>query len=119
MVTKNKSGEVVMKVGKKGPEIECGRALGYYVGCPGLLNQGEIKEYELKSEDKFIILASGEVWNFLGYQEAVELCIQGYLDKKVDVCCDAIIKECGERLLGSGKKIHDVSVIVFFIDGSN
>lgn len=119
LVTKNKSGETVMKLGNKGPELEHSRALGYYVGCPGILNQSEIKEYELKSEDKFIILASGEVWKILGYQEAVELCIEGYMERKTDLCCNAIIKECEKRLIANSKRIHDISVIVFFINGSN
>lgn len=107
-----------VKIGKKGPNFEQTRALGYYVGNPYIMNEGEIKEYELKAEDKFVILASSTVWDVLGYQEAVDLCIEGYLARKTEMCCNSIVEECEKRLMWGKKSVDDLSVLVFFVNDS-
>lgn len=108
-----------VKIGKKGPNFEQTRALGYYVGNPYLSNKSENKEYELKAEDKFVILGSSSVWEILGYQEAVDLCVEGYLAKKTEMCCNSIVEECKKRLSWNQKSVNDLSVLVFFINESN
>ena len=111
-------GSVVFSNGK-GPIFEQTRGIGNLVGKSfGISSEGEVFELSLKNDDKFVIIGSSNLWELMTYQEAVEICIEGYLAKKTEICCEAIIKVCEGRVSRVSKIISDVSVLVFFINST-
>ena len=104
----------------KGPAFEQTRGIGNLVGRGfGISSEAEVLEYSLKNDDKFVIIGSSNLWDLINYQEAVEICVEGYITKKTEICCEAIIKECEDRISRVSKTISDVSVLVFFINSTN
>jgi serine/threonine protein phosphatase PrpC len=62
----------------------------------GVIPEPEINQYKLNDEDKFLILASDGVWEFIESQEAVEI-IHLNLDKGAEAACQILIDTASER----------------------
>ena len=61
------------------PGLAMTRSLGDGIAqTVGVTCEPEIWEFELKSEDQYIILASDGVWEFISNQEAIDI-TQGYV----------------------------------------
>ena len=70
------------------------RSFGDYVArSVGVISEPEITAYRLKQGDKFVILASDGIWEFISSEEAVKI-VGGIYGKKrnVEECCEALTK---------------------------
>lgn len=62
-----------------------------------LINFLEIFEFALGNEDKFLIVASDGVWEFISSTECVEIIKDYYLANDINGCCNYILKESSRR----------------------
>ena len=56
------------------PELSITRSFGDYFGSiAGVISEPEVSEYVFKPEDKFIVLASNGLFEFMESQEVVDI----------------------------------------------
>ena len=95
------------------------RSIGDFVAnSVGVISEPEVYSRLLKKEDKFIILASDGLWEFITSKEAVEivgdLIDTGYSQN----CCDVLVREATTRWSKNDETIDDITVIVAFLSNS-
>jgi serine/threonine protein phosphatase PrpC len=62
----------------------------------GVIPEPEINQYKLEDNDRFLILASDGVWEFIEPQEAVEI-VHLNLHKGAETACTILIETASER----------------------
>jgi serine/threonine protein phosphatase PrpC len=63
----------------------------------GVTCEPEIFETRITDSDKFIVLASDGVWEFLSNDDVLNLVIPHWLNGNPESACDKIIKEATNR----------------------
>jgi Serine/threonine protein phosphatase len=67
----------------------------------------------LEEHDKFIIIASDGVWEFLTNQQVVNMIAPYYLKNQLEAACDKVIKEATNRW----KHVMLVEIIIKYVGG--
>ena len=76
----------------------------------------EIKEYDFKEEDKFMIIASDGVWEYISNEECVNFIKDYYVKNDMKGCCKFLYKKSKIRWLKESKRIDDITIILVFFD---
>ena len=76
----------------------------------------EIKEFELTENDKFMIVASDGIWEFIDSQECVEIVKEYYEFNDMKGCCDFLYEISKERWLNEEEVIDDITLILVFFE---
>ncbi|CEM13721.1 unnamed protein product [Vitrella brassicaformis CCMP3155] len=99
------------------PGLAMSRSMGDSVAASvGVTAEPEIKIFTLTSEDKFIVLASDGVWEFIDNEEVVKI-VSPFHDKQdPQAACDALVKESNQRWRAEEEVIDDTTVIVVFLN---
>ena len=100
------------------PGLAMTRSFGDYFGSiAGVIAEPEVTEYFLKEEDKFMILASDGLFEFMSSQEVVDI-VKDYYDKNDIVgCCEYLYNESTRKWLKEeGDTIDDITMILVFFD---
>ena len=74
----------------------------------------EIKEFGLNMDDKFMILASDGVWEFLSSDEVVDIIVPYWHRNDLKGACSQIIKESVTAWEREEESIDDITCIVIF-----
>ena len=75
------------------PGLAMTRSLGDIVGKKiGVTSEPEIFEYDIKIQDKFIVIASDGVWEYLSNEEVVEIVSKYYMSGDVDSAIADVLK---------------------------
>ena len=95
------------------PGLAMTRSFGDRVGkSVGVSCEPEIKEFPLSEEDKFMIIASDGVWEFIDSQECVDMIKDFYLKNDMNNCCEYIYEESKKRWLKEEEVIDDTTMII-------
>ena len=100
------------------PGLAMTRSFGDYFGSTaGVISEPEVSEYFFKPEDKFIVLASDGLFEFIESQEIVDI-IKDYYDKNDIVgCCEYLYKESTRKWIEEEEDtIDDITMILVFFD---
>ena len=100
------------------PGLAMTRSFGDYFGSiAGIIAEPEVTEYFLKEEDKFMILASDGLFEFMSSQEVVDI-VKDYYDKNDIVgCCEYLYNESTRKWLKEEEDtIDDITMILVFFD---
>jgi serine/threonine protein phosphatase PrpC len=68
----------------------------------------------IERHDKFIILASDEVWEFIRSQEAIELVASEWERGNAEGCCTALVK--GARWRREEEVVDDITAVVVLLN---
>lgn len=99
------------------PGLAMSRSLGDVVASSvGVIADPEIQVYELTYEDKFIIIASDGIWEFISSEEAVCMVSSLWQSGNAESCCDKLVKEATIRWQKEDENIDDMTVIVIFLN---
>ena len=82
----------------------------------GTISEPEIKEFELKDEDKFILIASDGVWEFIDSQECIEIIKDYYVNNDMKGCCEHLYLESKKRWLKEEEVVDDITMILIFFE---
>ena len=63
----------------------------------GVTAEAEILEMNLTEQDKFIVIASDGVWEFLSNDEVVSLIMTHYLNNSAEKAAETLIREALKR----------------------
>ena len=101
---------------KNMPGLAMSRSFGDKIAhSVGVIPEPEIIEYSLLEEDKFIILASDGIWEFISNDECVNLVKDFYNKKDINGAINILYKESSERWINREEIIDDITMIIVFL----
>ena len=100
------------------PGLAMTRSFGDYFGSTaGVIPEPEVTEYFFKPEDKFMVLASDGLFEFIETQEIVDIIKDYYNKNDIVGCCEYLYKESTRRWLQEEEDtIDDITIILVFFD---
>ena len=99
------------------PGLAMTRSFGDRVAATvGVMSEPEIKEFYFDEGDKFMIVASDGIWEFISSQECVDI-IKNFYDKNdLKGCCEYLYQESSKRWLKEEEVIDDTTLILVFFE---
>jgi len=99
------------------PGLAMSRSFGDGVAhSVGVIAEPEIIEYSLLHEDKFIILASDGIWEFITSDECVSFVKDFYIKKDINGALNFLYKEASKRWIIEEEVIDDITLILIFFE---
>ena len=99
------------------PGLAMTRSFGDRVAATvGVMSEPEIKEFDFDENDKFMIIASDGIWEFISSQECVDIIQKYYENNDLKGCCDYLYQESSKRWLKEEEVIDDTTLILVFFD---
>lgn len=99
------------------PGLAMSRSFGDQLAASvGTTCEPEIFEYNFESEDKFLIVASDGVWEFISSSDSIRIIKDYYLINDPKSCCEFLLKEASTRWIQEEQVIDDISMILLFFD---
>ena len=99
------------------PGLAMSRSFGDGVAhSVGVISEPEITEYSFLHEDKFIILASDGIWEFISSDECVNLVKDYYIKKDIIGALNFLYKEASKRWIIEEEVIDDITLIIIFFE---
>ena len=83
------------------------------VGCISL---PEIKEFDFDEGDKFLILASDGIWEFIESEECINIIGKYYNNNNIEECCKFLYTESRKRWIKEEEVVDDITLILVFFD---
>ncbi|OMJ93818.1 hypothetical protein SteCoe_3142 [Stentor coeruleus] len=81
----------------------------------GIVNDPEIVVRNIHVEDKFLILATDGIWEFISSQEAVDIVKDVWVYGKSEACCEKLLEAARERWIKENV-VDDITVLVAFLN---
>ena len=99
------------------PGLAMSRSFGDEIAASvGVTAIPEIIEWKLTKEDKFIILASDGLWEFMESNEVVNIVKDYYLSNDIQAAADFLVKESSKRWIKEESSIDDITIIIIFFE---
>ena len=109
--------ERVWKFNEDIPGLAMSRSFGDEIAhCVGVVCNPEILEIEFEDEDKFLIVASDGIWEFISSDEAVDILKDYYEDDDIENGVLELYKEARNRWIFEEEVIDDITLIVVFFE---
>ena len=97
------------------PGLAMSRSFGDGVAhSVGVISKPEIINYSLLHEDKFAILASDGIWEFITSDECVNFVKDFYVKKDINGALNFLYKEASKRWIIEEEVIDDITLILIF-----
>ena len=99
------------------PGLAMSRSFGDQIACRCGVNAiPEISELRLTVQDKFIILASDGVWEFISNQTVADIVYPFYLKKNAEGAAESLVRAAFKEWKNQENVIDDITCIVIFLD---
>ena len=99
------------------PGLAMTRSFGDRVAATvGVMSEPEIKEFDFDENDKFMIIASDGIWEFISSQECVDMIQSYYESNDIKGCCEYLYQESSRRWLKEEEVIDDTTLILVFFE---
>ena len=99
------------------PGLAMTRSFGDRVAATvGVMSEPEIKEFDFCEEDKFMIIASDGIWEFISSQECIDIIQNYYENNDLKGCCEYLYQESSKRWLKEEEVIDDTTLILVFFE---
>ena len=102
---------------KEYPGLAMSRSFGDRVAhSVGVSEIPEIKEYEFSDEDKFFVVASDGLFEFISSQNIVEIIKVYYLNKDIVGCCEYLYELSRDKWMKEEEVVDDITMILVFLE---
>ena len=99
------------------PGLAMTRSFGDRVAATvGVISEPEIKEMKLDNNDKFMIIASDGIWEFISSQECIDIISTFYEKNDIKGCCTFLYEESSKRWIKEEEVIDDTTLILVFFE---
>jgi len=99
------------------PGLAMSRSLGDLVAASvGVIFEPEILEYGITSEDKFIVLGSDGIFEFLANEDVVRIVVPYWKQGDVKGACVNLAKAARETWIHEEEVIDDITCIIIFLN---
>ena len=82
----------------------------------GVMSEPEIKEFNFEDDDKYMIIASDGIWEFISSQECIDIIQSYYESNDLKGCCEYLYQESSKRWLKEEEVIDDTTLILVFFE---
>ena len=82
----------------------------------GVINEPEIKEYVFLDEDKFFIVASDGLWEYISSEECVDIVKDYYVKNDIEGAINFLYKESSKRWIMEEDVIDDITLVLIFMN---
>ena len=101
----------------EGPGLAMSRSFGDEKGHEiGVVVDPEILEHFFEKDDKFIVMGSDGIWEFISNEEVVDIVKDYYLENNVEGAIEHIYNEASKRWIMEEHIIDDITVIIIFLN---
>ena len=83
------------------------------VGCICL---PETKDFNFEEDDKFLILASDGIWEFIESNECINIIGKYYFSNNIESCCKYLYNESRKRWIKEEEVVDDITLLLVFFD---
>jgi len=83
------------------------------VGCICL---PEIKDFNFEEDDKFLILASDGIWEFIESEECINIIGKYYFNNNIESCCKYLYNESRKRWIKNEEVVDDITLLLIFFE---
>lgn len=98
------------------PGLAMSRSVGDWVAeSVGVMSDPEILEYSINPDDKFIVLGSDGIFDFIKNEEVVKMVVPYWIRGDVNGAWAALGKEARKRWMKEEEVIDDITCIVIFL----
>ena len=102
------------------PGLAMSRSLGDFVAASvGVSCEPEILEFPLTPEDKFLVIASDGVYEFISNEDVVRIVVPFWKAGDTAGACEALSREAHNRWVTEEEVIDDITCVVVFLDIRN
>lgn len=99
------------------PGLAMSRSFGDEIAhSAGVIAEPEISEYYFVHEDKFVIIASDGIFEFISSDECVSMIKNFYLKDDIDGAMYYLYKESSKKWIMEEEVIDDISMILIFLN---
>ena len=99
------------------PGLAMTRSFGDRVAAiAGTICVPEIKEYAFHEGDKFVIIASDGIWEFISSEECINIVGKFYENNDVVQCCEYLYNESRKRWIKEEEVVDDITMLLVFFD---
>ena len=99
------------------PGLAMTRSFGDRVAATvGVISEPEIKEFDFDENDKFMIIASDGIWEFISSQECVEIIKDFYEKNDLKGCANYLYEESSKRWIKEEEVIDDTTLVLVFFE---
>lgn len=99
------------------PGLAMSRSFGDEVAASvGTISEPEIKEFNMTENDKFIIIASDGIWEFISSNECVNIVKDYYLKNDISSCLTYLLNESSKRWIKEEEVIDDITCLLVFFE---
>lgn len=81
----------------------------------GVICTPEVSFHSLAVSDKFIIIASDGVWDFISTEAAVDIVKKLWRTGKSETCCEAVLKASVDQWTQNSDTVDDITIIILFL----
>ena len=82
----------------------------------GIICEPEIKEYYLSIDDKFIIIATDGLWEYISSKECIDIVKKFFLKSDIKEAGNYLYKEASKRWITQQDVVDDITIILIFFD---
>lgn len=102
------------------PGLAMSRSLGDEIAhSVGVSENPEVFRYDLGPDDKFIVIASDGVWEFMSNEEIGEIVWPFYLQNSPEQAGNAIVRAAAKRWRSYDSNVDDITCITIFLEVDN
>ena len=99
------------------PGLAMTRSFGDRVAATvGVISEPEIKEFDFDENDKFMIIASDGIWEFIQSEECINIIGKFYLNNNIEGCCEFLYNESKKRWIKEEEVVDDITMLLAFFD---
>ena len=99
------------------PGLAMTRSFGDRVAATvGVMSEPEIKEFDFDENDKYMIIASDGIWEFISSQECIDIIQKYYENNDLKGCCEYLYQESSKTWLKEEEVIDDTTLILVFFE---
>lgn len=99
------------------PGLAMSRSFGDMVAASvGCISSPEIFEFKLSEEDKFLIVASDGVWEFITSNECINIIKDYYIKNDPQGCVNYLYQLSSTKWMEEEDAIDDITIILVFFE---
>ena len=98
------------------PGLAMSRSIGDLVAASvGVIYEPETLEYGITPEDKFIVIGSDGIFEFLSNEEVVKIVVPYWKADDIQGACDQLCKEARDKWVLEEEVIDDITCVIVFL----